>query len=243
MNKVIILIVISIMNISNLAVNAQTHEQGRIPAKGFAVLQSGSKFQPYEFTRRAVGDNDILIEILYAGICHSDVHKVHEDWGEGTYPIVPGHEIAGRVVQTGKRVTKFKAGDYAGIGCWIGACGKCEYCKSGMEHLCPDRVLSFASIDHTHGNEQTHGGYSSNYVVSEDFAIKVPANAQMEKVAPLLCAGITAYSPIHYSNVKRGDKVGVAGFGGLGHMAVQYAVALGARVTVLTLLKKNGRTL
>jgi uncharacterized zinc-type alcohol dehydrogenase-like protein len=230
MKKVIILIV-SIMNISNL-VNAQTHEHSRIPAKGMAALSKDGNFQPYEFTRHAVGDNDILIEILYAGICHSDVHKVRDDWGNGTYPIVPGHEIAGRVVQAGKNVTKFKTGDYAGVGCWIGSCGKCEYCQSDIEHLCSGKVLSFASIDHTHDNEQTHGGYSNNYVVSENFAVKIPAGAEIEKVAPLLCAGITVYSPIQYSKVKKGDKVGVAGFGGLGHMAVQYAVALGADVTV-----------
>ncbi|OPY63432.1 MAG: putative formaldehyde dehydrogenase AdhA [Syntrophorhabdaceae bacterium PtaU1.Bin034] len=213
-------------------VPAQAQQNNRIPSKGYAVFKAKGNFQPYEFTRRSVGDKDILIEILYAGVCHSDVHKVRDDWDKETYPIVPGHEIAGRVVQVGKNVTKFKVGDYAGVGCWIGSCGECEYCKTGMEHLCSKRVLSFASTDYYHGNEQTYGGYSNNYVVSENFAIKIPANAQIEKVAPLLCAGITVYSPIRYSNVKKGDKVGVAGFGGLGHMAVKYAVALGAEVTV-----------
>jgi uncharacterized zinc-type alcohol dehydrogenase-like protein len=226
-------VIVSVILMVNITVAQQNHTpKDRIPAKGYAVLQSGGQFQPYEFTRRTVGDNDILIETLYAGICHSDVHKIREDWGAETYPIVPGHEIAGRVVQVGKNVTKFKVGDYAGVGCWIGSCGKCEYCTTKIEHLCPDRVLSFASIDHKHGDDPTYGGYSNNYVVSEDFAVKIPANAQIEKVAPLLCAGITVYSPIQYSQVKKGDKVGVAGFGGLGHMAVQYAVALGAEVTV-----------
>lgn len=204
----------------------------RIPTKGYAVFEAKGKFRPYEFTRRPISDNDILMEILYSGICHSDVHKVRDDWAKETYPIVPGHEMAGRVVRVGKNVTKFEVGDYAGVGCWIGSCGKCEFCQTKMEHLCAKRVLSFASIDHTHGNEPTHGGYSNNYVVSEDFAIKIPQHAQLEKVAPLLCAGITSYTPILFSNVKKGDKVGVAGFGGLGHMAVKYAVALGADVTV-----------
>jgi uncharacterized zinc-type alcohol dehydrogenase-like protein len=218
------------LNAQNM--NNTKQQEKRIAAKGMAMLFKSGNFQPYEFTRHAVGDNDILIEILYAGICHSDVHKIRDDWEDGIYPIVPGHEMAGRVVQVGKNVSKFKTGDYAGIGCWIGACGKCEYCLSGNEHLCLDRVLSFASIDHTHDNEHTHGGYSNNYVVSENFAVKIPANAEIEKVAPLLCAGITVYSPVQYSKVKKGDKVGVAGFGGLGHMAVQYAVAMGAEVTV-----------
>jgi len=219
---------------AGMAQQAHSHEKAneRIPAKGYAVLEAKGNFQPYEFTRHSVGDADILIEILYAGICHSDVHSVRDDWGKRTYPIVPGHEIAGRVVQIGKNVTKFKAGDYAGVGCWIGSCGECEYCLSNNEHLCSKKVVSFGSVDHTHDNERTYGGYSNNYVVSQDFAIKIPENAALEKVAPLLCAGITVYYPIQYAKVKKGDKVGIAGFGGLGHMAVQYAVALGADVTV-----------
>lgn len=210
----------------------QAQQSNRIPAKGFAVLQGKGKFHSHEFTRRPVGDDDILFEVLYAGICHSDVHKVRDDWGKEKYPIVPGHEIAGRVTQVGKNVTKFKVGDYAGVGVWIGSCGVCEFCKSGMEHICEKKVVSFAGIDHTHNNEPTNGGYSNNYVVSEKFAIKIPANAQMDKVAPLLCAGITTYNPLQYSHVKKGDKVGVAGFGGLGHMAVKFAVARGAEVTI-----------
>lgn len=204
----------------------------RIPAKGFAVFEAKGKFRPHAFTRRPVGDDDILIDILYAGICHSDVHKVRDDWKAETYPIVPGHEIVGRVAQVGKKVSKFKVGDHAGVGVWIGSCGKCEYCRTKMEHLCAKRVISFGSVDPAHDNEPTNGGYSNNYVVSQDFAVKIPPNAQMAKVAPLMCAGITAYSPILFSKVKKGDRVGVAGFGGLGHMAVKYAVALGAEVTV-----------
>lgn len=204
----------------------------RVPAKGFAVFEAKGNFKPHEFTRRPVGDDDILIDILYSGICHSDVHKVRDDWKAEAYPIVPGHEIAGRVVQVGRNVDKFQVGDYAGVGVWIGSCGKCEYCLTQMEHLCAERVISFGSVEPKHNNEPTNGGYSNNSVVAQNFAVKIPGNAQMEKVAPLMCAGITAYSPVLFSKVKKGDKVGVAGFGGLGHMAVKYAVALGAEVAV-----------
>ncbi|MCM1371488.1 MAG: NAD(P)-dependent alcohol dehydrogenase [Bacteroides sp.] len=212
---------------------AQQADNTRIPAKGFAVYEAKGHFKPYEFSRHAVGDNDIQIEILYAGICHSDLHHVFADWGTEEYPMVPGHEIAGRVVAVGKNVTKFKVGDYAGIGCMIGSCRHCEACEHDMEQYCEEgAVMTYHGIDRFNGNEHTQGGYSDTYVVAEDFAIKVPANAKMEKVAPLLCAGITSYSPIMQAGVKKGDKVGIAGFGGLGHMGVQYAVSLGAEVTV-----------
>jgi len=209
-----------------------TAQNKRIPAKGFAVFSDDGQFKPYKFTRHAIGDNDIQIKILYAGICHSDLHHVHQDWGKGEYPMVPGHEIAGRVVKIGKNVTKFKAGDYAGVGCLINSCGNCEYCQSNKEQYCSQAVYTYHSHDQFHDNELTQGGYSNTIVLTENFAIKIPATAKIEKVAPLLCAGITTYSPIRYAGVKRGDKVGVAGFGGLGHMAVQYMVALGAEVTV-----------
>lgn len=208
-------------------------QNNKVPAKGLAVFEEKGKFTPFEFTRHAVGDDDIQIEILYAGICHSDVHHVRADWGKEEYPMVPGHEIAGRVVKVGKNVSKFKVGDYAGIGCMIGSCRTCDACEHDHEQYCEQgAIMTYHGIDRYNNNEHTQGGYSNNYVVAEDFAIKIPANAQIDKVAPLLCAGITTYSPIHYANVKKGDKVGVAGFGGLGHMAVKYAIALGAEVTV-----------
>lgn len=206
---------------------------GDVPSKGFAVFGNDGQFKPYAFTRHAVGDNEIQIEILYAGICHSDLHHVRGDWGPEEYPMVPGHEIAGRVVKIGRNVTKFKVGDYAGIGCMVGSCRRCEPCKNDLEQYCEEgAIMTYHGIDRYNGGEHTQGGYSDNYVVAEDFAIKIPANAEIEKVAPLLCAGITTYSPIRYAGVKKGDKVGVAGFGGLGHMAVKYAVSLGAEVTV-----------
>ena len=211
---------------------AIAQDSGRIPSKGLAVFEAGGKFAPLSFSRHAVGDNDIRMEILYAGICHSDLHHVRQEWGKEEYPMVPGHEIAGRVVQVGKAVTKFKVGDYAGVGCMINSCGECEFCKRDKEQYCRGVVMTYHGHDQFHDKELTQGGYSDNLVVSAGFAIKVPANAQIEKVAPLLCAGITTYSPLHYAGVKKGDKVAVAGFGGLGHMAVQYAVKLGAEVTV-----------
>lgn len=229
--KLILTITLAIMSIAS-NVSAQT-EAERIPAKGFAVFEEHGHFRPYEFTRHAVGDNDVQLKILYAGICHSDLHHVFADWGKETYPMVPGHEIAGQVVAVGKNVTRFKVGDYAGIGCMIGSCRHCEACEHDLEQYCEEgAVMTYHGIDRFNGNEHTQGGYSDTYVVAEDFAIKIPANAEIEKVAPLLCAGITSYSPLMQAGVKRGDKVGIAGFGGLGHMGVQYAVSLGAEVTV-----------
>ncbi len=214
-----------------ISANAQTTE--RIPAKGLAVFEEKGKFAPYEFSRHAVGDNDIEIDILYAGICHSDLHHVRAEWGEEEFPMIPGHEIAGRVVKVGKNVIRFKVGDYAGIGCMIGSCRTCDACAHDHEQYCEQgAIMTYHGIDRYNSDEHTQGGYSDKYVVAEDFAIRIPAGADIEKVAPLLCAGITSYSPIMYAGVKKGDKVGVAGFGGLGHMGVQYAVALGADVTV-----------
>jgi len=214
-------------------------QENRIPSKGFAVFSADGQFKPYEFTRHAVGDNDIEIRILYAGICHSDVHHVRQDWAKEQFPMVPGHEIAGRIVKVGKNVTKFKVGDLAGVGCMINSCGECEACKENREQYCSNVVYTYHSHDQFHDYEFTQGGYSNNIVLTEKFAVKIPDNAKLEKVAPLLCAGITTYSPIHAVGVKKGDKVGVAGFGGLGHMAVQYMVALGAQVTVFDITENK----
>lgn len=216
-----------------VAISATVFAQEKtVPAKGLAVVDNSGKFEPYKFTRHAVGDNDVLIETMYASICHSDVHHAHEDWGKEVYPMVPGHEIAGRVTQVGKNVTKFKVGDFAGVGCMVNSCGQCDQCKAGMEQYCKQVVMTYHAKDIFHNNEITQGGYSDNIVVKDDFAVKIPKNADMKKVAPLLCAGITTYSPIMHSAVKKGDKVAIAGFGGLGHLAVKYAAKLGADVTV-----------
>lgn len=223
--------ILLLISLSSLSLNlyAQTDS---IPTRGFAAFDESGVFHPYKFNRHAVGDDEIRIDILYSGICHSDLHNVHGDWRKEEYPMVPGHEIAGRVVAVGKDVTKFKVGDYAGVGCIINSCHVCDYCLNGHEHYCSESVSTYHDHDPYHDNEPTQGGYSDNIVVSQDYAVAIPANADMEKVAPLLCAGITTYSPIKYACVKSGDKVGVAGFGGLGSMAVKYLKALGADVTV-----------
>ena len=208
-------------------------QEGRIPSRGYALFSKDGHFQPYEFTRHAIGEHDILIRTLYCGICHSDIHQVHSDWKEETYPIVPGHEIVGEVIQTGNAVTKFKVGDIAGVGCMVNSCRHCEYCEDNQEQYCTDgRVLTYANKDIYHDGEMTQGGYSTNMVVDEAFAIRVPKDAPLEKIGPLMCAGITTWSPIMKAGIRAGDKVGVAGFGGLGHMAVQFLVSMGAEVTV-----------
>lgn len=212
-------------------INIQTNANGRVKTRGFAAVSANMDFKYHEFTRHAVGSNDVLIEILYAGICHSDIHMV--EGKSSNTPLVVGHEIAGRVVQVGNTVTKFKVGDFAGVGCMVNSCGQCESCLDNLEQYCLNRaVYTYGSRDRFHDNEITQGGYSDNIVVSEDFAILIPDNAELDKVAPLLCAGITTYSPIQVMNVQKGDKIGIAGFGGLGSMAVKYAVKLGAEVTV-----------
>ena len=212
-------------------INIQTNSDGRIKSRGFAAVSANMDFKYHEFTRHAVGSNDVLIEILYAGICHSDIHMV--EGKSSNTPLVVGHEIAGRVIQVGSSVTKFKVGDFAGVGCMVNSCGECESCLDNLEQYCLNRaVFTYGSRDRFHNNEITQGGYSDNIVVSEDFAILIPDNAELERIAPLLCAGITTYSPIQVMNVQKGDKIGIAGFGGLGSMAVKYAVKLGAEVTV-----------
>lgn len=213
--------------------------QGRIPAIGIAAMDNTGRFERHTFHRHAVGDNDILIEILYSGICHSDIHNVHEDWGKANYPLVPGHEIAGRVTQVGRNVTGFKVGDLAGVGCMVNACGSCDACKAHEEEYCAGAVFTYDHQDQFHNNEITMGGYSNNIVVTERFAVKIPPTADLKRVAPLLCAGITTYSPIMRSQVKRGDQVAVAGFGGLGSLAVKYAVDLGAQVTVFDITEEK----
>ena len=216
-----------------LAWNCFAQNAERIPSKGYALYAPDGELKPYAFTRHAVGENDILVATLYCGVCHSDIHQGHGDWSKQSYPLVTGHEIVGRVVQIGSKVKKFRVGDYAGVGCMVNSCRHCEYCEAGEEQYCLDgRVLTYGDKDVYHGNEISQGGYSSNIVVDESFAITVPADAPIEKVGPLMCAGITTYSPLVHAKVRKGDKIGIAGFGGLGHMAVQYAVSMGAEVTV-----------
>lgn len=213
---------------------------GRISSEGFAMFSKDGNFRPYEFERHPMGSHDILIKTLYCGICHSDIHQARSDWREEEYPIVPGHEIVGEVVRVGKDVTKFRVGDIAGVGCMVNSCRECEYCVAGMEQYCLDgRVLTYADKDIYHENEATQGGYSSNMVIEEAFALQLPKDAPLEKIGPLMCAGVTVWSPIMRAKIKAGDKVGVAGFGGLGHLAVKYLAALGAEVTVFDITEEK----
>ncbi|MEU8954169.1 NAD(P)-dependent alcohol dehydrogenase [Streptomyces sp. NPDC048518] len=183
--------------------------------------------------RRAVGEHDVLIDIKYAGICHSDIHQARDGWGEGIYPMVPGHEIAGVVTEVGSGVTKFTVGDRVGVGCMVDSCRECENCKAGLEQYCvKGNVPTYNGIGKD--GEPTYGGYSTHIVVDEAFTVRIPEGISLDVAAPLLCAGITTYSPLHRWNAGPGKKVAVVGLGGLGHMAVKIAHAMGAEVTVLS---------
>lgn len=197
-----------------------------IHVKAYAAMDESGIQVPYEYNRRPVGDHDVLADILYCGICHSDVHEACNDWNYTTYPNVSGHEMVGRVVRVGKDVTRFRVGDYIGIGAVQASCMKCEQCKANNEQYCShEDGMGFGDVAST-------CGFSDKMVVDEHFGITIPKDAPIEKLGPLMCAGITVYSPLKAAHIKKGDKVAIAGFGGLGHLAVRYAVAFGADVTV-----------
>ncbi|WDF77225.1 NAD(P)-dependent alcohol dehydrogenase [Mucilaginibacter sp. KACC 22773] len=207
-----------------------------IKSKGYAARDKSGKLSLWEFERRPVGDNDILIDIKFASICHSDIHQMRGDWGTQQYPQVPGHEIAGVVSAVGKNVTKFKIGDKAGVGCMVDSCMTCESCTHGEEQYCDNNatLFTYGNPDKTSPSGITQGGYSNNIVVKEHFAVHIPDHISLQEAAPLLCAGITTYSPLMNADFKRGDKVGVAGIGGLGHLAIKLAVSKGADVYAFT---------
>ena len=205
-----------------------------IAIKGYAAQSAISPLRPFRFERRNVRPKDVLIDILYCGICHSDLHLVRNEWGRSIYPIVPGHEIVGRVVKKGKRARRFNNGELVAVGCFVDSCRKCSNCKDGLQQYCTGGlVLTYNSYEKD-GKTITRGGYSTKIVVDEDYVLKVPAKLPLERVAPLLCAGITTYSPLRYWKVGKGHKIAVLGLGGLGHMAVKFAAAFGAKVTVLS---------
>lgn len=207
-----------------------------------AVFGLNEPFQATTIERRDVGPKDVLIEIKYAGICHSDIHHVKGEWQDETYPLVPGHEIAGVVAEVGPEVTKYKVGDRVGVGCMVNSCGKCENCLKGEEQYCLEgNVGTYASVDKYGDGERTQGGYSTHIVVTENFVVRIPDGIELDEAAPLLCAGITLYSPLRHWGAGEGKKVAIVGLGGLGHMGVKLAHAMGAEVTVLsrTLSKKE----
>lgn len=202
--------------------------------KAWGVTNDHSPVEPMSIERRDLRPNDVAIAISHCGICHSDLHFAHNDWGMSMYPMVPGHEIVGTVTAVGRDVTKYGVGDRVAVGCLVDSCQKCESCTSGDEHFCAEMpTFTYSAPDRVTG-EPTQGGYSEGIVVREEFVCKVPDGLSMAEAAPLLCAGITTYSPLRQWGVKAGDKVAVAGLGGLGHMAVKLATAMGADVTVLT---------
>jgi uncharacterized zinc-type alcohol dehydrogenase-like protein len=205
-----------------------------IDSFGYAALTAKAPLEPFAFNRRALKSSDILLEIDYAGICHSDIHQAREEWGSAIFPMVPGHEIVGRVIERGSDVTKFSVGDLVGVGVYIDSCRECSNCRSGMSHYCDNGMTGTYNSYERDGITPTYGGYSTNYVIDQDYAVKVPANLDLAGVAPLLCAGITLYSPIKHWGVKAGMKVAVMGLGGLGHMGVKFAAAMGAEVTVIS---------
>jgi uncharacterized zinc-type alcohol dehydrogenase-like protein len=203
-------------------------------ARGYAVQDAASPLAPWAFARREPGDKDIEISVRWCGICHSDLHQARNEWGASSYPMVPGHEIVGSVTRVGRKVKKFKVGATAAVGCVVDSCRRCETCRRGLEQHCRNRASWTYNGLEQDGKTATQGGYSDTLVVDEGFAFTVAGKHPLERVAPLLCAGITTYSPLKRWGVRKGTKVGVMGLGGLGHMAVKIAAAMGAEVTVLS---------
>lgn len=202
--------------------------------RAYGASSATSPLGPIEIKRRALGKNDVLLDVLYCGVCHSDIHTVRGEWGPAQYPCVPGHEIIGRVQAVGTEVTKFKVGDIGGVGCMVDSCRTCEHCEADREQNClAGATFTYDSPDKLSGGH-TFGGYSDKVVVPEHFAIRIPPGADLAATAPLLCAGITTFSPMQHWRLRPGQRVGVIGLGGLGHMAVKLAVARGAKVTVFT---------
>lgn len=200
----------------------------------YAATTRGGPLQPFTFEHRALRGNDVALEVLYCGVCHSDIHMVNNDWGMSAYPIVPGHEIIGRVTAVGPDVKKYKVGDNVAVGCLVDSCQECDQCQHGDEHFCREvPTQTYSAPDRVDG-ELTRGGYAKQVIAREEFVLRIPDGLDLSRAAPLLCAGITTYSPLKHWNVSPGKRVGVIGLGGLGHMAVKLAVGMGAEVTVLS---------
>jgi uncharacterized zinc-type alcohol dehydrogenase-like protein len=205
-----------------------------IPAKAYAAFSPTAPLAPWEFQRRELKEDDVLIEILYCGVCHSDLHHARSEWGPANYPVVPGHEIVGKVVRVGSAVSKYSTGDTVGVGVIVDSCSHCKNCQSTFEQYCEEgATLTYGSMERD-GSGLTQGGYSSHIVTKEKFVLKVDDRLDLAAVAPLLCAGITTYSPLRFAGVKPGNKVAVVGLGGLGHMGVKFAVSFGAEVSVIS---------
>ncbi len=199
----------------------------------YAALTAKAPLTPFAIERRAPRAHEVAIDILYCGVCHSDIHQARDEWGGGIFPMVPGHEIVGRVVALGSDATKFKVGDAVGVGCFVDSCRDCAQCRAGEEQYC-ERGMTATYNARDKDGVPTHGGYSTRVVVDQDYVLRIPQGIPLDRAAPLLCAGITTYSPMRHFGVKAGDRIAVIGLGGLGHMAVKFGRALGANVTVLS---------
>ncbi|MGZ6140158.1 MAG: NAD(P)-dependent alcohol dehydrogenase, partial [Myxococcaceae bacterium] len=204
----------------------------RVPA--YAAPGARAPLAPFAVDRRDPGPTDVQLEILFCGVCHSDVHQARDEWGSAKFPMVPGHEIVGRVTRVGLGVTKFKVGDLAGVGCMVDSCGRCEPCRRGTEQYCTQGAAFTYNSTEMDRTTPTYGGYSTQVVVRESFALRIPAGMDPAGAAPLLCAGITTYSPLRKWNVQPGQRVGIVGLGGLGHMGVKLAKSMGAEVTLFS---------
>src|SRR5438445_4980811 len=211
--------------------------QDMLPTRGYATKGPTSILEPFSFERREPGPHDVLIEIFYCGICHSDIHQARDEWGGSIYPMVPGHEIVGRVTRVGFQVKRFKVGELAGVGCFVDSCRGCASCKEGLEQYCEVHLVLTYNGTEKDEKTPTYGGYSSQIVVDENYTLKISPKLPLANIAHLLCAGITTYSPLRHFNVGPGQRVGIVGLGGLGHMAVKLAASMGAEVTVLSTSK------
>lgn len=201
--------------------------------RGYAAHSATTPLVPFGFDRRDLRPDDVAIELLYCGVCHSDLHTARNDWGGTLYPVVPGHEMIGRVTAVGKDVTRFKPGDHVGVGCLVDSCRHCQPCDHGFEQYCAEKVFSYSSVDR-HDHSVTQGGYSERVVVSDRFVLRIPDGLDLKGAAPLLCAGITLWSPLRHWKVGKGSHVAITGLGGLGHMGLKLAKAMGAHVTLFT---------
>jgi uncharacterized zinc-type alcohol dehydrogenase-like protein len=210
--------------------------------KAYGATASTEDLKPLDIERRATGKDDIKIDITYCGVCHSDIHMARNDWKGASYPVVPGHEIIGRVVEVGANVSTHKIGDLVGVGCMVDSCQTCSSCQQDLEQFCENgATFTYNSPDKHLEGKQTYGGYSTSVVVDEKFVLRIPGNLDEAATAPLLCAGVTTWSPLTHWKVKKGDKVGVIGLGGLGHMGVKFANALGAHVVMITTSPEKGK--
>ncbi len=225
------------MPVDQISPETQTVHSSSVhnPTKAYAAQKAKARLAPFSIQRRALREHDVLIEIQYCGVCHSDIHQAREEWGEAIFPMVPGHEIVGIVGAVGRNVTKFKVGDRAGVGCFVDSCRACPECRSGLEQYCSVKTSwTYNGREQDKEETPTYGGYSERIVVDENYVLRMPTNLAADASAPLLCAGITVYSPLKHWKAGPGKKVAIVGMGGLGHMGVKLAHAMGAQVTVLS---------